>query len=175
MRNKKIRLVIRFIILLLMISAITYTVYQNFFTEKVRVQVGDQAVDFALEDMEGNIVQLSDYEGRGVFLNFWGTWCEPCKTEMPLMENQYLNYKDQGVELLAVNITESDVAIQSFIEKHELTFPVLKDKDRSVTETYDITPIPTTFLIDKNGQVQRVITGSMTERDIRNYMEIIKP
>ncbi|MGQ4666802.1 thiol-disulfide oxidoreductase ResA [Metabacillus halosaccharovorans] len=158
-----------------MISALTYTLYQNVFTEKSRVQTGDQAPDFVLEDMSGNKVQLSDFKGKGVFLNFWGTWCKPCEEEMPYMERQYSHYKNLGVEILAVNIAESDVAIEAFIKKHDLTFTILKDKDRAVTEAYDITPIPTTFLIDKNGKIEKVITGSMTERDVANYMELIKP
>ncbi|MCM3444482.1 thiol-disulfide oxidoreductase ResA (plasmid) [Metabacillus halosaccharovorans] len=175
MKNKRTRTIIRLSLLLIMISAIAYTLYQNFFTEKTRVQVGDQAPDFVLENMEGNKVQLSDLKGKGVFLNFWGTWCKPCEKEMPYMERQYNHFKNLGVETLAVNIAESDVAIESFVNKHDLTFTILKDKDRAVTEAYDITPIPTTFLIDKSGKIVKVITGSMTERDIANYMELIKP
>ncbi|KRE46155.1 thiol-disulfide oxidoreductase ResA [Paenibacillus sp. Soil522] len=174
MRNKKIRFILRLSLLLIMISAITYTLYQHFFTEKKQVQVGGQAPDFVLEDMEGNKVQLSDLKGKGVFLNFWGTWCKPCEQEMPYMESQYNHYKNLDVEILAVNVGESEVAIESFVERHGITFPVLKDKDQAVTEAYDITPIPTSFLIDKNGKVLKVITGSMSERDIANYMELIK-
>ncbi|WP_029192669.1 thiol-disulfide oxidoreductase ResA [Paenibacillus harenae] len=175
MKNKKTRFILRLSLLLIMISAITYTLYQHFFTERNRIQVGDQAPDFILEDMEGNKVQLSDLKGKGVFLNFWGTWCEPCEKEMPFMERQYNQYKNLGLEILAVNVGESDVAIESFVKKHGLTFTVLKDKDRAVTEAYDITPIPTSFLIDNNGKVLKIITGSMTERDIANDMELIKP
>ncbi|HZG85535.1 thiol-disulfide oxidoreductase ResA [Paenibacillus sp.] len=174
MGNKKTRFLFRLGLLLIMISAITYAFYQQFFTEKDRVQAGDQAPDFVLEDLEGNQVQLSDLKGRGVFLNFWGTWCKPCEQEMPYMESQYHRYKNLGVEILAVNIAESDIAIESFVERHGLTFPVLKDKDQAVTEAYDIIPIPTSFLIDKNGKVLKVITGAMTEKDIANYMELIK-
>ncbi|QWU13132.1 Peroxiredoxin [Paenibacillus sophorae] len=175
MRNKNRRFILRLSLLLIMMFAIAYTLYQHFFTEKIRVQAGDQAPDFVLEDMEGNKVQLSDLKGRGVFLNFWGTWCKPCEQEMPYMESQYKQYKDLGVEILAVNIAESDIAIESFVKRHGLTFPVLKDKDRAVTEAYDIIPIPTSFLIDKNGTIQKVITGTMTEKDVANYMELIKP
>lgn len=175
MRNKRNRTIFRVILLLIMLLAITYTLYQNFFTEKMRVQAGDQAPDFILEDMEGNKVQLSELKGKGVFLNFWGTWCKPCEKEMPYMERQYNHYKNLGVETLAVNIGESDIAIASFAEKYGLTFPILKDKDSSVTGTYDITPIPTTFLIDKDGKISKVITGSMTEQDIADNMELIKP
>jgi len=175
MKNKRTRTIIRVSLLFFMVLVVAYTLYQNFFTEKIRIQAGEQAPDFVLEDMKGNNVQLSELKGKGVFLNFWGTWCKPCEKEMPYMERQYSHYKNLGVEILAVNIGESDIAIESFVKKHGLTFPILKDKDRSVTEAYDITPIPTTFLIDKNGKVVKVITGSMTERDIANYMELIKP
>lgn len=175
MRNKRNRTIFRVILLLILLLAITYTLYQNFFTEKMRVQAGDQAPDFILEDMEGNKVQLSELKGKGIFLNFWGTWCKPCEKEMPYMERQYNHYKNHGVETLAVNIGESDIAIASFAEKYGLTFPILKDKDSSVTGIYDITPIPTTFLIDKDGKVLKVITGSMTEQDIEDNMELIKP
>jgi len=174
LKNRKTRFIVRSTILIIMISALGYTLYQNFFTEKTRVKVGDQAPDFVLEDMEGNKVQLSSLKGKGVFLNFWGTWCKPCEKEMPYMERQYSYFKNLGVEILAVNIAESDVAIESFVKKYGLTFTVLKDKDRAVTEAYDITPIPTTFLIDKNGKVLKVITGSMTERDVAKYMELIR-
>ncbi|EWG08981.1 thiol-disulfide oxidoreductase ResA [Cytobacillus firmus] len=175
MKNKRTRTIVRISLLFLMALAVAYTLYQNFFSEKIRVQAGDQAPDFILEDMNGNNVQLSDLKGKGVFLNFWGTWCKPCEKEMPYMERQYSHFKNLGVEILAVNIAESDIAIESFVDRHGLTFPILKDKDSAVTEAYDITPIPTTFLIDKNGKVLKVITGSMTESDIANYMELIKP
>ncbi|ECO1678123.1 thiol-disulfide oxidoreductase, partial [Listeria monocytogenes] len=99
------------------------------------VQAGDQAPDFVLENMEGNKVQLSELKGKGVFLNFWGTWCKPCEKEMPFMERQYNYFKNQGVEVLAVNIGESDVAIETFAKRYGLTFPILKDKKSVVTET----------------------------------------
>jgi peroxiredoxin len=175
MKKKRTRFIIRFSILLIMSLAVIYTLYQSAFAEKTIVQPGDQAPNFVLEDMNGNNIKLSELKGKGVFLNFWGTWCKPCEEEMPYMERQYNYFKDYGVEILAVNIAESDVAIEAFVKKHGLTFPILKDKNRVVTEAYDITPIPTTFLIDKNGKVLKVITGSMSERDVANYMELIKP
>lgn len=175
MKKKKTRFIIRLSLLLVMVLAISYTLYQHLFTENIRVQAGDLAPDFVLEDTGGNTVQLSDLRGKGVFLNFWGSWCQPCEREMPYLEKQYSHYKNLGIEVVAVNIEESDVAINSFVQQHDLTFTVLKDRDRAVTEAYDITPIPTTFLIDKTGKVLEVLTGPMTEEDVRNYIEMIKP
>ena len=83
--KKKIRLIIRTVVLLLLVSAVIYTIMSK---DQVKVlAVGDNAPDFELVDLEGNKHRLSDYKGQGVFLNFWGTWCAPCKKEMPHMEN----------------------------------------------------------------------------------------
>lgn len=172
---KKNRLLMRSVILILLIGALGYTLYSNFFVSKERVKVGSEAPDFVLKDLDGNEHQLSDYKGKGVFLNFWGTWCEPCEREMPYMDNQYAYYKDQGVEVLAVNIAESNIAVQTFIDKHQLSFPVILDKDRQVLNAYGVGPLPTTFLINPEGKVVEITSGSLTERMIRDYMEQIKP
>lgn len=166
----------RTIILALMVVAIVFTIYTNLTKEKTAlIQVGDDAPDFALVDMNGEKHQLSDYKGKGVFLNFWGTWCKPCEREFPLMDKQYQVYKDQGLEILAVNIGESDFAVQKFIDRKGLTFPVLIDDKKSVIETYKINPLPTTLLINPNGKIEKVITGEMSEEMIKDYMEQIIP
>lgn len=149
MDKKKKRFYMRTIILVLMVVAIIFTIYTNLTKERTAlIQVGDDAPDFALVDMNGEKHQLSDYKGKGVFLNFWGTWCKPCEREFPLMDKQYQVYKDQGLEILAVNIGESDFAVQKFIDRKGLTFPVLIDDKKSVMETYKINPLPTTLLIN---------------------------
>lgn len=172
---KKNRLIIRSVILSLLLAALGYTLYSNFFVSKEKVQEGSVAPDFVLKDLNGKQVQLSDYKGKGVFLNFWGTWCAPCKREMPYMERQYQHYKNLGVEIIAVNVGESNIAVESFVTQYKLTFPVVLDKSSEVLHAYGVDPLPTTFLIDKNGKVVDIITGQMTERDVRNYMELIKP
>ncbi|WP_338789286.1 thiol-disulfide oxidoreductase ResA [Metabacillus sp. FJAT-53654] len=172
---KKKRLLMRSIILILLIGALGYTLYSNFIVSKEKVKVGSEAPDFVLTDLEGKQHQLSDYKGKGVFLNFWGTWCEPCEREMPYMDNQYEYYKTQGVEVLAVNIAESNVAVQSFVDKHDLSFPVILDKDRQVLNAYGVGPLPTTFLINPEGEVVHITSGSLTERMVRDFMEQIKP
>lgn len=172
---KKNRFIMRSIILIILLSALGYTLYANFFVSKEKVKVGSTAPDFVLLDLNGEEYQFSDYAGKGVFLNFWGTWCEPCKREMPYIERQYQHYKNLGVEVLAVNVGESNIAVENFAKEYGLTFPILLDKKLEVLNAYGVDPLPTTFLIDKNGNVVKIITGSMTERDIRDYMELIKP
>ncbi|MBO0600466.1 thiol-disulfide oxidoreductase ResA [Sporosarcina sp. E16_3] len=171
--QKKTRLIIRTIVLLLLVSAVVYTIASK---DKVRVlAVGDKAPDFELVDLEGNKQRLSDYKGEGVFLNFWGTWCGPCKKEMPYMENQHKAFEEKGVNILAVNIAESNLKVETFIEQYGLTFPIVIDKDKSVKEAYNIVPLPTTFLINKDGRIEKIITREMSEKEIISLMESIQP
>ncbi|MEK4083590.1 thiol-disulfide oxidoreductase ResA [Psychrobacillus sp. FSL K6-1415] len=174
--KKKKRFYMRLILLVLMVGVITFTIYSNLTKEKNSVlQVGDEAPDFVLTDMNGEKHQLSDYRGQGVFLNFWGTWCKPCEREFPLMDQQYQEVKDEGLQILAVNIGESNFAVQKFIDRLGLTFPVLIDDNKSVMETYNINPLPTTFLVNPEGKIEKIITGEMSEEKIKEYMAQIMP
>ncbi len=132
-RKRKKRLVIRTIILAVLVFAIGYTVYGTATKEKVElVAIGSKAPDFTLVDLNGEKHKLSDYKGQGVFLNFWGTWCKPCEKEMPAMDRQYKSFKNQGVQTLAVNIAQTDFEVQNFVDRYDLTFPVVIDKTKSV-------------------------------------------
>ncbi|WP_223591599.1 thiol-disulfide oxidoreductase ResA [Neobacillus bataviensis] len=173
---KKRRLVIRTVILLVLGAAVIYTLYANFTKDnKLKVAVGETAPDFVLTDMQGNKHRLSDYRGQGVFLNFWGTWCPPCKKEMPYINNQYQQFKDKGVQVLSVDIQESELAVNQFAEHYKLDFPIMIDTDKEVMTAYGIDPLPATFLIDKNGKVIKYNTGEMSEATVRDFMEKIKP
>ncbi|BDH61485.1 thiol-disulfide oxidoreductase ResA [Lysinibacillus sp. PLM2] len=176
MDKKKRRRVVRFVILLLLFSAIIFTIYTSLTKEKAEVlQVGDVAPDFVLIDMNGVEHRLSNYRGQGVFLNFWGTWCKPCEREFPIINRYYQVYKTEGLQVLAVNIAESDFVVQNYIDRKGLTFPVLIDKSKSVMGTYNINPLPTTVLINPEGKIENIITGEMSETAIRSYMEQILP
>lgn len=173
---KKKRFLVRSIILVLLGAAVVYTLYANFKKDEIqKVEVGKKAPDFVLSDLNGEKHRLSDYKGQGVFLNFWATWCKPCETEMPYMNNQYKQYKDKGVQILAVNIGESDLAVKKYVERKQLNFPILIDKDGSVQTEYGVNPLPISFLIDKEGKVVKIHTGTMTEATVKEYMELIKP
>ncbi|MFF2456455.1 thiol-disulfide oxidoreductase ResA [Peribacillus simplex] len=176
MDKKKRRLISRTIILLLLGAALVFALYTNFTKDKNEsLRKGSDAPNFVLTDMKGKEHKLSDYKGKGVFLNFWGTYCKPCEYEMPYMDNQYKNFKEQGVEILAVNVGESDYAVNNFITKHDLTFPVMIDKGREVENAYRVDVLPVTFLVDKEGKVIDIITGALTEESIQKHMERIKP
>jgi len=128
------------------------------------------------------IIQIMEWEGRIGPGQIKRSTLQEKLTERGYSTRHMRMYAESGVAArrfqqkhrkLAVNIAESDIAIESFVGRHGLTFPVLKDKDQAVYEVYDITPIPTSFLIDKHGTVLKVITGAMTERDIASYMNLL--
>jgi peroxiredoxin len=176
MDKKQRRLMMRTSILILLSAALVYTLYANFTKDQVSaVQKGNKAPDFVLTDMEGNRHTLSDYRGQGVLLNFWGTWCKPCEYEMPYMENQYKDYKSEGVQILAVNVGEPNYSVENFANRHNLSFPILIDNGEQVQTAYGVDPLPVTFLIDKNGVLIDTLTGSMSEETIQKHMERIKP
>ncbi len=178
MDKKKKRSITRGVILIVLVAAIAYTIYNTATKDKTELlKVGDEAPNFELVDLYDNNLKhrLSDYEGKGVFLNFWGTWCEPCKREMPAMDRQYAIYKDQGVNLLTINIAQSEFEVESFLNNLGVSFPVAIDKTKSVMTAYNVQPLPTTVLISPDGTVKDIITGEMNEKKIAAFMESIKP
>ena len=102
-----------------------------------------------------------DYKGKVVFLNFWATWCGPCRSEMPSMEALYRRYKDRGLEILAVNSMEREQDVLAFMKNYELSFPALLDTDGKVGSSYAVRAIPTTYLIDRNGMIVTGLTGTI--------------
>lgn len=176
MDKKKKRSMTRGIILVLLLAAISYTIYASVTQEKIAVLApGDEAPDFELVDLDGNTHRLSDYRGDGVLLNFWGTWCPPCKKEFPAIERQYKNFEGEGVHVLAINIAQSNLEVQNYINELGLTFPVAIDKTRSVMTTYNVGQLPATILVDENGVITQIITGEMSEAQIVKHLESIIP
>ena len=171
--KRKKRLIIRTIVLILLAAAVVFAIYSK---DKVKVlEVGDKAPDFELVDLEGNKHRLSDYQGEGVFLNFWGSWCGPCKTEMPFMEKLSKEFDGQGVHILALNIKDTKLKAETFRDQYELTFPIARDTDESVRRAYNVIPLPTTILINKDGIIEDIITRGMSEDEIRSFMVSIQP
>ncbi len=112
---------------------------------------GTRSIDFTLSDLSGKKVSLSSYKGKLVFLNFWATWCPPCRSEMPSMERLYQKLKGKGLVILAVDLQEDAQSVQKFVDEHKLSFQVLLDSDGRVGTTYGARSIPTTYLIGRDG------------------------
>nr|WP_245301867.1 redoxin domain-containing protein [Symbiobacterium terraclitae] len=126
-------------------------------------QVGTPAPDFALETLDGDaVVRLSDLAGQPVVINFWATWCPPCRKEMPDFQQVYDKYKEMGLRFYAVNVGESRVAVRDFAERLGVDFPILIDADESAQRAYRILPIPATFFIDRDGIIRGVYQYQMS-------------
>lgn len=134
---------------------------------------GQKAPDFTLQTLDGESVKLSDLQGKKVILNFWATWCPPCKSEMPHFQDYYEEYaKEDNVEILAVNLTIQDKVkdVDSFVENYGLTFPVLLLDKPGLNNTYKVISIPTTYMIDTNGVIQEQILGPLNTDELRDYV-----
>lgn len=133
-----------------------------------------KAMDFKLKDLSGKEVSLSDYKGKKVFLNFWASWCPPCKQEMPEMEKLYQETKDSDIVILAVNLGDDKATVDEFITNNKYNFKVLLDTDTTVAGNYGIVSIPTSYFIDKDGNIVNKHIGSMTIEDMKNYINNLK-
>jgi peroxiredoxin len=125
------------------------------------VKAGEPAPNFQLRDMNGQIVSLSDLRGKVVLVNFWATWCGPCRIEMPAMERLYRTYDRKDFEILAVSTDAQGVAVtRPFQQENHLTFPILHDADFRVGLSYGARTLPMTFMVDRQGIVRQQIFGA---------------
>ncbi|TVY02092.1 redoxin domain-containing protein [Cohnella terricola] len=132
---------------------------------EIGIKKGNRAPNFKLLNLEGEEVELSDFIGKKVILNFWATWCPPCRAEMPHMEKIYSKNSDEVV-VLAVNVTSSEKSsgdVQKFVEDFKLTFPVVMDTDGNVSGKYLVYAYPTSLMIDSQGIIREVYLGAMNE------------
>lgn len=125
------------------------------------VDVGDQAVEFQLEDVNGNIHKLSDYQGRVVVLNFFTSWCQPCLNEAPELEAFHQHYQDQAA-ILIIDRGESKAQVAKYLQNHNSTLTYLLDFKNDVSDTYKVKGQPETIILDKNGIVREKIIGEVT-------------
>jgi cytochrome c biogenesis protein CcmG/thiol:disulfide interchange protein DsbE len=130
---------------------------------------GRSSGDFTLKDVNGNEVSLSEYRGEVVVLNFWATWCPPCREEIPDFIEVYDNYKDRGVQFLGVS-SEDVNTLKDFISNYGINYTVLVDNE-GVGDDWGIDAIPTTFIIDREGQVVFKTVGMMTRDQLENAIE----
>ena len=140
------------------------------------ISIGNRAIDFELQTLDGKTVKLSDYRGKPVLLNFWATWCGPCRSEMPYLQQINDSYSASGLVLLAVDIDESPDTVKKFMADLNLSLTVPMDVGKKVAKAYGITAIPSTFLIDKNGIIQQKILGAFPDKaTIENELKKIIP
>lgn len=180
--KKRNRFIFRSVILIILFGALVFAIVSNLTAEEdATVDIDDKAPDFQLNsvanyDVGGeSSLQLSELEGKGVMLNFWATYCEPCEREMPYMEELYPKYKEQGVEMVAVSVDATELVIDKFVDHYNLSFPILHDKNSQVLDAYGIRPLPTTYFIDENGVVVERVLGELSLERLEGYLQQIVP
>jgi peroxiredoxin len=137
------------------------------------LQPGNRAPDFELETLNGDTIRLSELKGKVVLVNLWATWCPPCRAEMPEMVRFYKDHSSDRMELLAVNLTTSDSVQEAkkFSEEFKLPFPVLLDKEGKVGDTYKTVTIPTTFIINPDGIIEKKHIGPMSYEMMEEFVK----
>ncbi|HIJ22147.1 MAG: TlpA family protein disulfide reductase [Gammaproteobacteria bacterium] len=161
---------------LLILFILTQMLSTALFAESREYQLtrveGGMAPDFRLMDINENLYVLSDYQGNPVIVNFWATWCPPCRAEMPAMQRAWEQLEKEGVLMLAINVGEDEDAIFPFTAEYPVEFPLLMDLDSTVIQQWGVRGLPTTFIVDPDGMiVYRAVGGR--EWDHPKILEVI--
>lgn len=133
-------------------------------------QTPAQGYEFSTTNVAGEKVSLSDYRGHVVMVNFWATWCPPCRAEMPLIESFYEQYRNQGFIVLAVNNAERSDQVRAFASQFQLTFPVLLDYSAGISQQFGIKGYPTSLFLDTKGNLYATHQGVLTATQLQNYI-----
>jgi peroxiredoxin len=132
--------------------------------------IGAPAPELEAETVDGSKISLQDFRGKVVVLNFWATWCAPCREEMPALEARYEKYKDRGLVVLAIDFDEPAEDVRAFRDSLALTFPVLLDPGASIQQLYRVRGYPTSYFVDRDGTIQVQHVGIMYEDQLDGYL-----
>lgn len=130
-----------------------------------------KAVDFTLNDLNGNNVSLKDLRGKNVYINFWATWCPWCKKELPDLEKVSQEYKDKNLVVLAIDIGEDKATVGNYMKENNYDFNVLLDGNSNTSQQYGVSSIPVSIFIDKKGNIAKKDVGAMTEGQMKSIID----
>lgn len=133
--------------------------------------IGKPAPDFTLPGLDGKSVKLSSLKGSVVVLDFWATWCGPCRASLPKLDEIYQSLKDKGLKAYAVDLREDEAGVKAFVEESKLGIPVLLDKDGKVAKSFAVSGIPQTVVVGKDGKIKKIVVGSGTHEQVRQAVE----
>ena len=136
----------------------------------VLVEAGQPAPNFELMTLDGETAVLDEYAGDVVLINFWATWCPPCKAEMPAINAYYEANKEKGLTVLGVNAQEDRATVGKFIEANGFTFPILLDSVGDVARQFQVNSYPTTIIVDRNGTIQTIHNGLITAEQLETWV-----
>jgi peroxiredoxin len=139
------------------------------------VNTGNVARDFTLETVDGGKVSLKDHQGQVVLINFWATWCPPCRAEIPDLQSTYLERGEDGFVVFGVNVEESRAVVQQFMDEMEMTYPVLLDEGGEVMQMYRANGLPMSVIVDAAGVIRVRHVGFLTASQLEDYLAELMP
>lgn len=139
------------------------------------VNQGNQALDFTLETVDGKQVSLSDYRGQVVMINFWATWCPPCRAEIPGLEAAYREHGEHGFIILGVNVQDPAQVVAPFVDEMGMTYPVLLDINGTVVKDYRAQGLPMSLFVDREGVIRVRHVGYLSEGQLSQYLSQVLP
>lgn len=160
-KNKRILIFILFLSLLILTS----------YSQSKNVGENSKALDFTLSDLQGKKFSLSYFKGNVILLNFWATWCPPCRYEIPILDKIQKEYKDKKFKIIAVSLDTDVKALEDFLKNNKVSFLVLSDKNGNVGYSYNVLAIPTSFLIDKDFIIRKIYIGVLSEKNFKKDLE----
>jgi peroxiredoxin len=147
-------------------------VSQGKVSREERPQEGFRAPDFTLKTMDGKEVRLSDNEGKPALINFWASWCPPCKAEMPHIQEAYEQYKREiNFHMVNLAVQDNPDEMKKYIQKEKFTFPILLDETGEVAQEYNVTGIPQTVIVNTDGEIVKVVIGAMTKEQLQELLK----
>jgi len=134
--------------------------------------IGKPAPDFTVTSLDGKTISLDSLKGKVIILNFWATWCPPCRAEIPEFVQFYRDFKKKGVVIIGLGVNDSDASLQKFSKKNQINYPVANDKRNRVSSLYGrIRSIPTTFVIDVKGIIRDIRIGGIDKKELSKMVE----
>lgn len=134
---------------------------------------GNRAINFTLTDLNGKRVSLADFKGKNVYLNFFTSWCSACRDEIVCIEKLYCEYKDRNLVVLGINLGEGVEDMKSFASKNGCTYDILLDSDFSISQKYNITTMPASYFINKEGIIVKSNVGGLDKNTMKQYIEAL--
>lgn len=142
------------------------------FTIAGPIGMGEPAPKFTLKSLKGLDLSLESFKGKVVLLNFWATWCVPCRIEMPHLEKAYRENKKDGFVVIGINVLQDADKIRGFVQKEKITFPIALDKDGKIMKLYNVGALPYSVLIDRMGNVKYKRVGIIDENDLNKWVAV---
>lgn len=169
---KRYRKTVQYVVLALVLIIGGYAIGNTLYASSAVLKAGDKPPAFNLLGLDGSVHNSSDYGGKPLIINFWGTFCPPCRAEMPALQNVYEKWKGEGVQLIGINLSEDKLSVESYIRQVGVRFPILLDRNRQTEKQYGLRQYPTTFFVYPDGTIEDIVIGGpLTEEQIQEHIQ----